>query len=44
MVLGIPYDSPKGRNLSAALTSLMTGEAYRTSAEMAAKPRGLQPL
>ena len=35
MVLGIPYDSPKGRNLSAALTSLMTGEAYRTSAEIA---------
>ena len=35
MVLGIPYDSKQGRNLSAALMSIMTGEAYRTSAEMA---------
>lgn len=35
MVLGIPYDSHKGRNLAACLAAVMTGEAYRTSAEMA---------
>jgi len=35
MANGLPYDSDKGRNLSAALTSLMCGEAYRMSAEMA---------
>ncbi|MAE93958.1 MAG: ribonucleoside-diphosphate reductase, adenosylcobalamin-dependent [Deltaproteobacteria bacterium] len=32
---GLPYDSEEGRNLSAAITSLMCGEAYRTSAEVA---------
>ena len=36
MSFGLPYDSDKGRNLSAALTSLMCGEAYRMSAEIAA--------
>jgi len=35
MANGLPYDSDKGRNLSAALTSLMGGEAYRMSAEIA---------
>ena len=35
MSFGLPYDSEEGRNLSAALTSLMCGEAYRTSAEVA---------
>jgi len=35
MANGLPYDSDKGRNLSAALTSLMCGEAYRMSAEIA---------
>ncbi len=35
MANGLPYDSVKGRNLSAALTSLMCGEAYRMSAEIA---------
>jgi ribonucleoside-diphosphate reductase alpha chain len=35
MSQGVPYDSDGGRNLSAALTSLMCGEAYRTSAEIA---------
>ena len=34
-VLGLPYDSDEGRNLAAALTALMCGEAYRTSAEIA---------
>jgi ribonucleoside-diphosphate reductase alpha chain len=35
MAGGIPYDSDKGRALIAAITALMTGEAYATSAEMA---------
>jgi ribonucleoside-diphosphate reductase alpha chain len=35
MSQGLPYDSDRGRNLSAAITSLMCGEAYRTSAEIA---------
>jgi ribonucleoside-diphosphate reductase alpha chain len=36
MSQGLPYDGEAGRNLSAAITSLMCGEAYRTSAEVAA--------
>lgn len=35
MALGIPYDSAEGRAWTAAVTSLMTGEAYRVSAELA---------
>jgi ribonucleoside-diphosphate reductase alpha chain len=35
MVLGMPYDSHEGRNLTAALTAVLTGESYRTSAELA---------
>ena len=35
MVLGLPYDSEEGRNMAAVLTSILTGAAYRTSAEMA---------
>jgi len=35
MSSGLPYDSERGRNLSASITSLMCGEAYRTSAEIA---------
>jgi len=35
MSFGLPYDSDEGRNLSANLTALMCGEAYRTSAEIA---------
>ncbi len=35
MSSGLSYDSDKGRALCAAITALMTGEAYRTSAEMA---------
>jgi ribonucleoside-diphosphate reductase alpha chain len=35
MTMGIPYDSAKGRALAGALTAVMTGVAYRTSAEMA---------
>ncbi|GAA4442555.1 hypothetical protein GCM10023188_42380 [Pontibacter saemangeumensis] len=36
MVQGLPYDSDAARAVSAGITSLMTGTAYRTSAEMAA--------
>jgi ribonucleoside-diphosphate reductase alpha chain len=35
MASGIPYDSEAGRALCAAVTALMTGVAYETSAEMA---------
>ncbi len=35
MVQGIPYDSREGRAICGALTALMTGVAYATSAEMA---------
>jgi ribonucleoside-diphosphate reductase alpha chain len=35
MLLGIPYDSERARALSAAVTAIMTGEAYAVSAEMA---------
>jgi ribonucleoside-diphosphate reductase alpha chain len=34
---GIPYDSPQALALCGALTALMTGESYATSAEMAAE-------
>src|SRR5689334_4450401 len=33
---GMPYDSDEGRAVAAAITSLMTGRAYRKSAEIAA--------
>jgi len=36
MVSGIPYDSEKARAIAGAITAIMTGVAYRTSAEMAA--------
>ncbi|HWB71611.1 MAG TPA: hypothetical protein VG452_05285 [Egibacteraceae bacterium] len=35
MALGLPYDSDQGRAWAAAITALMTGQAYRTSAEIA---------
>lgn len=34
---GIPYDSPKARAICGAISAIMTGEAYSTSAEMAAE-------
>ena len=37
MTSGIPYDSDAGRGICGALTAIMTGVAYATSAEMAAK-------
>jgi ribonucleotide reductase alpha subunit len=36
MRLGIPYDSDQGRAICGALTAIMCGHAYATSAEMAA--------
>jgi ribonucleoside-diphosphate reductase alpha chain len=35
MVMGIPYDSDKARGIAGSLTAIMTGVAYKTSAEMA---------
>ncbi|HKT00108.1 MAG TPA: vitamin B12-dependent ribonucleotide reductase [Rugosimonospora sp.] len=35
MASGLPYDSDEGRSLAAAITSTMTGTAYRRSAELA---------
>lgn len=35
MVMGIPYDSPKALAFAGAVTAVMTGESYATSAEMA---------
>lgn len=35
MVSGIPYDSEKARAIAGSITAIMTGIAYRTSAEMA---------
>jgi adenosylcobalamin-dependent ribonucleoside-diphosphate reductase len=36
MADGVPYDSDAGRGTAAAITALMTGRAYRRSAEVAA--------
>jgi ribonucleoside-diphosphate reductase alpha chain len=35
MVKGLPYDSEEGRAIAAAVTAIMTGRAYRTSAAIA---------
>lgn len=35
MSLGLPYDSNEGRAVAAAITAIMCGEAYKTSAELA---------
>lgn len=35
MLMGIPYDSEEGRSIAAALTAILTGKSYETSAEMA---------
>ena len=36
MVDGIPYDSPEALAIGGAITAILTGQAYRTSAELAA--------
>jgi len=35
MLLGIPYDSDRGRGIAASLTAILTGSAFRQSAEIA---------
>ena len=35
MVMGLPYDSSKGAAICGAITAIMTGTAYQTSAELA---------
>src|SRR5438094_2123703 len=37
MARGLPYDSDEGRAYTAAITALMTGRAYRKSAEIAGR-------
>jgi ribonucleoside-diphosphate reductase alpha chain len=37
MIKGIGYDSAEGRAICSALTAILTGHAYRVSAEMAAR-------
>ena len=37
MAQGVPYDSDEGRAIAAAITALMTGAAYATSARTAAR-------
>src|ERR671914_196881 len=40
MADGVPYDSDAGRDLAGAITALMTGRAYRKSAEIAREATG----
>jgi ribonucleoside-diphosphate reductase alpha chain len=35
MALGLPYDSDEGRAIAAAVTALLTGQSYATSAKLA---------
>ncbi len=37
MAWGLPYDSEEGRALAAAITALLTGQAYATSAKLASR-------
>jgi len=37
MANGFPYDSEEGRAYAAVITAMMTGQAYKTSAEIASK-------
>jgi ribonucleoside-diphosphate reductase alpha chain len=37
MANGLPYDSEQGRAYAAVITAMMTGQAYKTSAEVASK-------
>jgi ribonucleoside-diphosphate reductase alpha chain len=36
MIMGIPYDSEEARGIAGAITAILTGIAYKTSAELAA--------
>jgi ribonucleoside-diphosphate reductase alpha chain len=42
MASGLPYDSDAGRNAAAAITALMTGEAYAMSARIAERVGAFQ--
>ena len=44
MANGVAYDSDEGRTLCGAITALMTGRAYRTSAEVAGGDRPVRAL
>ena len=44
MALGMPYDSDQGRNYAAAITALMTGEAYLQSARIAEADESVRGL
>jgi ribonucleoside-diphosphate reductase alpha chain len=37
MAIGLPYDSDEGRTVAGAITAIMTGQAYKTSAEIASR-------
>ncbi len=37
MSMGLPYDSDQGRATAASITSLLTGQAYQTSVQIAAR-------
>lgn len=37
MALGLPYDSSEGRAIAAAITALLTGQSYATSARIASR-------
>ncbi|MBZ0269743.1 vitamin B12-dependent ribonucleotide reductase, partial [bacterium] len=37
MVMGLPYDSEEGRAFAGALTAILTGHAYRVSADLASR-------
>ena len=44
MASGIPYDSPEGRAICGAISAIMTGVSYATSAEMARGARAVPRL
>ena len=37
MTMGLPYDSDQSRTIAGAITAILTGDSYATSAEMAAE-------
>ena len=43
MSMGIPYDSPQGRDWAAAISSIMSGQAYLTSARISSEATGPCP-
>jgi ribonucleoside-diphosphate reductase alpha chain len=42
MLMGVPYDSDRGRGIAAGITAILSGHGYRTSAEIA-RVRGAFP-